>query len=301
MPPVERFLRKELIDRGWSGDRKYRVTRADGTECFLRISPIERYEDRRALHEVLQQVAALGVPMCVPIEVGVCPDGVYSLQSWIEGQDLRDVLPSLPGPQQYALGRRAGEILRVIHMVPARADQEPWASRYNRKVTARVARYRECAVHFEGDEHVIAYLEANRGLLEGRPQCFEHGDYHDGNMMLEGGELRIIDFDRYDYGDPWEDFNRLVWTAGTSPQFASGQIHAYFGGDPPPPFFPLLAYYLCLNAVSSIPWAIPFGRPEVQIALEQARGTLAWFDDLRTHIPAWYLPVWTAVNRPRGC
>ena len=44
------------------------------------------------------------------------------------------------------------------------------------------------------------YLEKNRGLLSGRPQSFQHGDYHVGNMMLAGTELVLIDFDRSDFG-----------------------------------------------------------------------------------------------------
>ncbi|MEK3769068.1 hypothetical protein MKY14_10950 [Paenibacillus sp. FSL R5-0887] len=28
--------------------------------------------------------------------------------------------------------------------------------------------------------------------------------------------------DRFDYGDPWEEFNRIPWCALTSPEFASG-------------------------------------------------------------------------------
>lgn len=46
---------------------------------------------------------------------------------------------------------------------------------------------------FTGDDKVIEYIENNRHLLENRPQSFQHGDYHVGNMMLENGELRIID------------------------------------------------------------------------------------------------------------
>jgi serine/threonine-protein kinase len=51
------------------------------------------------------------------------------------------------------------------------------------------------------------------------------------------GELRIIDFNRSDDGDPWEEFNRIVWSAAVCPHFATGQIHGYFDGNPPDEFF----------------------------------------------------------------
>jgi len=40
--------------------------------------------------------------------------------------------------------------------------------------------------------------------------------------MLENDELKIIDFDRCDFGDPGEEFNRIVWSAAASPFFATG-------------------------------------------------------------------------------
>ena len=34
---------------------------------------------------MMKQVASFGVPMCQPIEFGTCDEGVYSIQSWIDG------------------------------------------------------------------------------------------------------------------------------------------------------------------------------------------------------------------------
>lgn len=42
---------------------------------------------------MMQRVAALGVPMCQPIEFGVYEDGVYTLQSWIDGIDAEKKIP----------------------------------------------------------------------------------------------------------------------------------------------------------------------------------------------------------------
>jgi serine/threonine-protein kinase len=103
------------------------------------------------------------------------------------------------------------------------------------------------------------------------------------------GELRIIDFNRSDYGDPWEEFNRIVWSAAVSPHFATGQIHGYFDGNPPDEFFKLLALYMGSNTLSTIPWAIPFGVQEVADMLKQAHDVLSWFDGMKNPVPAWYL------------
>ena len=34
---------------------------------------------------MMKKVALQNVPMCLPIEFGICDEGVYSIQSWIEG------------------------------------------------------------------------------------------------------------------------------------------------------------------------------------------------------------------------
>ena len=107
-------------------------------------------------------------------------------------------------------------------------------------------------------------------------------------MMLQNGELFIIDFDRFDYGDPWEKLNRIVWCGQASPPFAAGQLDGYFGGEPPLNFFRLLCLYIASNTLSSVPWAIPFGQREVDTMTAQAQEVLSWFDGMENPVPIWY-------------
>ncbi len=285
----ERFISAKPIEKGWSEDKKFCVTDATGIKYLLRISPIARYDIRKALFDILEKVAALGIPMCLPIEFGTCDDGVYSLQSWIDGEDLDAALPLMSETEQYVLGMQSGELARKMHTLPAPDTQEEWESRFNRKTDIRIKKYQECGLRFEGDEYVFAYIEQNRQLLKDRSQCFQHGDYHVGNMMLENGELIIIDFDRYDFGDPWEEFNRIVWSAAASPHFATGQLRGYFGGEPPIEFFKLLAFYIASNTLPSIYWAVPFGQSDLDTMMKQAQDVLRWFDNMQNPVPTWYL------------
>ena len=228
--------------------------------------------------------------MCLPVEFGVCKDGIYSLQSWIDGEGLEKVLPLMSEEEQYGLGLKSGEIVKTIHTIPTPEKQEDWELRFNRKTDHKIKKYLECGLRFNGDEHILRYLEENRHLLKNRPQCFQHGDYHIGNMMLENNELKIIDFDRYDFGDPWEEFNRIVWSAAASPQFASGQLRGYFGGEPPIEFWRLLAFYIASNTLSSIYWAVPFGKSDIDVMIKQSQDVLAWFANMKNPVPTWYLP-----------
>jgi aminoglycoside phosphotransferase (APT) family kinase protein len=62
------FTQIEPINKGWSSDKKYCVTKANGKKYLFRISPLEKYELKKHDYEMMQRVASLGVPMCQPIE-----------------------------------------------------------------------------------------------------------------------------------------------------------------------------------------------------------------------------------------
>lgn len=282
------FIKIEPIEKGWSEDKKYCVTKADGAKYLLRISAIERYETRKSLFSMLLNVAELDIPICKPVEFGTCEDGVYFLQSWIDGQDAEEIIPLLSDTKKYLYGVKSGEILKKIHSISAPPTQEDWSTRFNRKIDNKIKGYNDCPIKYNNGEKFIEYINQNRHLLKNRPQCFQHGDYHIGNMMIKDSELFIIDFDRFDFGDPWEEFNRIVWCAQKSPLFASGMINGYFNNKPPIEFWKLLALYIASNTLSSIYWAIPFGQNEIDTMLNQAQDVLGWYDNMQDPIPTWY-------------
>ncbi|MBE6938424.1 MAG: phosphotransferase family protein [Ruminococcaceae bacterium] len=284
-----RFVSKEPINKGWSSDRKYCVTDGGGTRYLLRVSDPAQYGAKLDEFNMMKKVAALGVPMCLPLEFGTCDEGVYSVQSWIDGEDAETLMSGLADTEQYVYGLEAGRILKKIHSIPAPSDQEDWEKRFNRKIDVKIKKYGECPIKYENGQAFIDYINANRHLLKNRPQVYQHGDYHIGNMMIDReGQLRIIDFNRNDYGDPWEEFNRIVWCAQKAPLFASGMVNGYFDGEVPMEFWRLLALYISSNTLSSVYWAIPFGQDEVNTMLNQAREVTEWYDNMRRVVPGWY-------------
>lgn len=309
------FVKKEQIHEGWSEDRKYCALEEDGTRYLLRVSPIEQYEEKQAEFRMMEQAAALGIPMCLPLELGIREGEVYSVQSWIDGVGAEKAIPAMSDTRQYVYGLEAGRILRKLHSIPlpgtdldgegtleeaestaqerrngsSRIEWEDWETRFGRKIDRKVKKYRECPLQYEGGEHFLRFIEENRHLLKDRPQVYQHGDYHIGNMMLDkNGQLHIIDFNRFDWGDPWEEFNRIVWCAQASPLFASGMVNGYFGDEVPEAFWRLLALYIACNTLSSLYWAIPFGEGEIQVMRNQAAEVLAWYEDMSRFVPSWY-------------
>ena len=284
------IVHKTPIEKGWSGDRKYCAATADGGKYLLRIAPIDRLGRKKREYERMCEVAHLGIPMCLPAEFGICEDGAYSIQSWIDGEDAESRVMSMDDAEQYRYGLDAGRILEKIHTIPAPADAPDWETRFNAKIDRKIAMYEACELKYEnGGGAFLEYIAQNRHLLRGRPQSYQHGDYHIGNMMIDcNGVLTIIDFDRDDFGDPWEEFNRIVWCAQAAPAFAYGMVDGYFAGGIPMDFWRLLALYICSNTLSALPWAIPFGEGEIQVMRNQAAQVLQWYDGMKNVVPAWY-------------
>jgi len=277
------------IAKGWSTDKKYCAITEDGSKYLLRISNLENYNRKKVEFEMMQRLAYLGIPMCQPVEFGTCDDGVYSLQSWIDGRHAEEILPFLSDAEQYNYGLEAGQILKKIHSLPCSSILEDWEIRFNRKIDRNIRTYNDCPIKHENGQAFIEYINKNRYLLKNRPQGFQHGDFHIGNMMIDkDGKLQIIDFDRYDFGDPWEEFNRIVWSAQKAPLFASGMVNGYFENDVPLDFWRLLALYISSNTLSSIPWAVSLGQKESDTMINQAKDVLNWFDNMKNPVPKWY-------------
>ena len=235
------FVKKTLIDKGWSGDKKYMAVTSGGEKFLYRVSGKETYDVKKAEFEMMKKLADLNLPISNSLEFGENEDGVYSVQTWIEGEDAEEKIPTLTREEQYRLGTDSGKILQKIHSIPAPSTQEDWETRFNRKMDRKIEGYLACPIKAEGGENFIRYINANRHLIKNRPQTFQHGDYHIGNMMIgKDGRLFVIDFNRFDFGDPWEEFNRIVWCAQKAPAFARGMLDGYFDGRVPDVFFETL-------------------------------------------------------------
>ncbi|SEO06741.1 Predicted kinase, aminoglycoside phosphotransferase (APT) family [Amphibacillus marinus] len=278
------------IKKGWSSDQKYFVRTIDDKALLIRQTELSAYDQKVSEFNMLKTLTSMGFHTNQPIELIPCKEEetLYMIMSWCHGQDAEIILPTLTNEQHYQLGIKAGQMLRTIHDVNVPAKHQDWQAFYLKKTEYKIKKYLRCDESFDGDTLIINYLQQHQELLNDRPQCFHHGDYHLGNMILtENNDLAIIDFNRHDVGDPWEEFNRLSFSAKISPAFATGQIDGYFAGTPPKLFFQTLAFYFCSNIIGSLPWAIPYGTQEVAFMKRQAADFLQWFE--AGTLPDWYL------------
>lgn len=160
------------------------------------MSSIDEYNKKNMEYERVKRVSKIGILMSMPIEFGICDNGkkVYSLFSWIDGEDAENALPNFNKSEQYKLGIQSGRILKKIHSIVELVNQEPW-----------------------------------------------------------------------------EEYDRYIFTWRVSIPFAIGYIHGYFDNNVPDEFFRLMSLYNAANIIASIPWAIPFGEVDINNMLTKCR------------------------------
>jgi len=282
----------EPLNKGWSSDEKFYIETQNGEKLLLRVNSIQNEAAKREEFAAMQQVARLPLVMSNPLEFGRFnrQQNVYTLLLWVEGSALDEVLPDFLADEQRELGKQAGRILKLMHAIPAPANQINWATRMQKKMLRHRERYLNCGIRISNDEMALAYVDQNLHLLEERTQTFQHGDFHVGNLILTPeSQIGVIDFNRWDYGDSAEEFYKMMlFSREVSIPFVVGQLEGYFDGEVPADFWPLLALYLADVILFSIVWAQSFGQQEVDGMIRRAQMILADFDQFESVVPNWY-------------
>ncbi|HFI0237365.1 TPA: aminoglycoside phosphotransferase family protein [Streptococcus suis] len=285
-----KILSRQPLTKGWSTDRKYKVQLEDGRFGLLRIAERLADEAKRLEFRLVQSLFEKDLPVAEPLSFWADDLSVYTLYEWVEGQDMNEVASDLSDSVLYDLGCQSGKFLRTLHALPIDQSQRDWNSFYQAKIDSKIKAYQVASHSYPNGQAMIDFVQANRHLLEGRPIAYHHGDFHTGNFLLgRDGKLKILDFDRYDIGDPWEEFNRLIFTADLSPAFARGQVDAYFDGAIPEEFWRLLALYVTVNSLGALSWAEEVDPDQIPLMQEQAATISEWYADFTRLVPTWYV------------
>lgn len=285
------------VEKGWSADRKFRVTTEDGVSLLLRLSDAGQREEKKREFGIITKYAQTGINLSAPLEFGICEDGksVYMLLNWVEGRDLEEVLPELTEGEQYALGREAGEILRRIHSIPLSPEDVPTETKKPKKLR-QLALYEESDLRIPGDETALRYVKENIHRIWKEKPVYLHGDFHPGNLIhTPEGTIGVIDFNRWEVGDPYEEFYKLEsFGREVSVPYCVGQIDAYFRDAVPETFWKALAVYVAHASLYSIKWAERFGQEDIDGMIRRCRTAFEDYDGFRVCVPKWYTEKYRA-------
>lgn len=278
----------EPVQAGWSHDRKYKIV-IDDQAWLLRVSPADRYAGKQ--EEFAQLVRLNQVSNAFPsaVDHGLSPDGsdCFVRYEWIQGAEALTVFASLSDEQQFQYGIEAGKLLRIIHDLPQTKVIDSYTE-IATKMKVRGQQMRDLQLEFDGYEAMVAFMEANLHLLQNSPTSFRHGDFHLGNMLIDPlGNLRVIDFNRSDFGDPMDDMGKLfTFSRRESIPFSRGQIAGYSPASPETFFKHALCHVLQICAFGLV-WAQQFGEAEIAVQHELNAQIMKDFDQLRSVRPAW--------------
>lgn len=281
----------QKITKGWSADQKYKIITKQGDALLLRLADIDKYDEKKKEFDIITKYSKLGIPMSMPIEFGICNHNksVYMILTWIEGEDLETVLPDLPEKEQYALGRLAGNILKRIHSIPVEEKDIPTNTKVDRKLL-QLSRYESSNVRIANDETAVKFVKENIQKIWKEKPVYQHGDFHPGNLIyMENGEIGVIDFNRWEVGDPYEEFYKLEsFARELSIPYCIGQIQAYFNDDIPEDFWSILAVYVAHASLFSIKWAEKFGQSDIDAMVERCMVAFEDYGYFKRSIPVWY-------------
>jgi len=280
------------IHKGFSSDEKFLVILGDNTKVLLRLFELHEYDSKRTEFSILEKMQELGIRCLRPIQIGRITNRGYLITSYIEGEDAQEELPLYSETEQYQIGFQAGQELRKMHHYEAPQHISSWYERKVEKHRNYIQAYFKGDQRVKNDHKIIRFIEENIHLMKNRPNLFQHDDFTVGNIIVKDRAFAgVIDFNRYDWGDPIHEFLKVgLFSREVSIPFSIGQIQGYFNGqEPEEPFWHLYSLYLAMSVFSSVVWTMRTIPDDMENMLKKIERVLDDHQSFDRVIPTWYL------------
>lgn len=278
---------------GFSSDRKYVVGLEGEQKRLLRVFDPARMDNKQKEFSILQEMERYGVKSPRALELGRTSWAGYMLVSYIDGEDAERNLPEFSDAEQLHIGIETGVELRKMHQLQAPEDVSSWYERKVRKHYRYMEQYEACPLRINNEDRIIAFIDEHIRYMQDRPNLFQHDDVHPANLVVKDRHLAgIIDFERYDWGDPIHEFLKLgFFGRHVSIPYCIGQIQGYLDGEAPDEeFWTLYSLYTAMALFSSVVWTLktaPETMDTMQGHMDKVLEDHNYFQQVR---PSWYDP-----------
>ena len=103
IPEFSSWTEITAITKGWSMESKFRVKIPSGDRHLIRLSEKKTLEQKKRSFDAIKQLSLTNLNISRPINFGLTPTGnvVYSIFTWVEGNDAELEIPKLSPSQQY--------------------------------------------------------------------------------------------------------------------------------------------------------------------------------------------------------
>jgi aminoglycoside phosphotransferase (APT) family kinase protein len=266
----------------------------DGKNKYLlKTFALKNYEYKNMEYDILKKMGEYNVKCSRPVEIGTKENEFgYMILTYIEGFDAEEELKKYSETIQYNIGLEAGQELLKIHKYTASENITPWYGRKLKKHQKYVEQYNRLNVKIENDVQIIKYINENIVLMKNRPNIFQHDDFHIGNLIVKDGKLAgVIDFNRFDWGDPVHEFLKVgMFSSAISIPFSIGQIRGYHNySNPDGSFWELYSLYLAMGLFSSIVWQMKVDSGEISKMMEYVNRVKIDHNNFKLMKPRWYI------------
>ena len=182
----------ELIGKGTNGE-VYRVDRENIIKVFQKSAPLEDIERERILS---QQALIRGIPTAIPYSVVKANDRYGILFELIDADSLSATLAGKTDEYDYYVDMYV-DLFKKIHSIKGSAEN-----------FGNIKDIYYEAIDFSRNYYSEEELDKLKRLVESVPDIgtLIHGDYHPNNIMVNNGELILIDMGDMTLGHPIFDF-----------------------------------------------------------------------------------------------
>ncbi|WGI63376.1 aminoglycoside phosphotransferase family protein [Escherichia coli] len=197
-PLLKQAISFQPMTSGFSGDRTFLVI-TPSEKLVLKLSDIQKYSSLKKKASIQQKLKNRGVICSEVMEVGVSAEQncTFRIFPFIEGEIARASIHLLTEEEQYEIGRRAGRDLSIMHTCDAPFYAAPWDKKVLAKHERYVHAYQSSGVTFSHDQFVLDFIQSHADAVKGRPNQFQHDDFHLGNIDRHHHKSILQNTDEY--------------------------------------------------------------------------------------------------------
>lgn len=271
------------IKKGHSFSKKYKAVYNDEI-CFIKTTAecdLNRKKNEKRVLDLLWQ-SEVGISRLIDLYV----DGseIISVYSWVEGVSLSDYLKVKSDSEQYKIGELLGRQLSIIHSLKLDLEGN-YPTRI--KLDNQIKNYLTCNLRYQNDAGWLEFIYQNIDFLGNRESVFLHNDFQAENIMVSDNIPIVLDFERFQIGDPYYDLKRVIVDACISKEYATGVIDGYFNNFVPAEFWRVSAFYIAIGTLAALAW-FKEGTEEYNDVLFKIKSIDVWYNNFNEIIPSWY-------------